>query len=63
MYLECQEKDLRRKMSFALGDFAARFKYFHGIWIVSKTKVWETTVCLQLLQNPELSVSSRQFVS
>lgn len=40
-------------MSFALGDSAACSKYFRGIWVVNKTRGWDTTVCVQLLQNPE----------
>lgn len=50
-------------MSFAPGDSAACFKYFRGIWVVNKTRGWETTVCVQLRQNPEPGPSSQQFVS
>lgn len=46
-------------MSFALGDSPACFKYFHGIWIVNKTKGWERTpVCLQLLHKQIQALSS-----
>lgn len=39
-------------MSSALGDSAAYFKCFHGIWVVNKTRGWATTARHQPPWNP-----------